>query len=102
MLTGNCCPACTAEIKFMLPHDGRTLLIPGSALLVRSDGPKVLIVDAKQTIRTGAVKLGRDLGEQVEILSGLGSNESLVANPTDQLREGVEVKAQAQPAQAGK
>jgi hypothetical protein len=54
MLTGNCCPACTAEIKFMLPHDGRTLLIPGSALLVRSDGPKVLIVDAKQTIRTGA------------------------------------------------
>ena len=97
---GQFLPGMYAEIEFALPHDGRTLLVPGNAVMIRSDGPKVLVVDAKQTIRARAVKLGRDLGDKVEILSGLSSSEALVANPTDQLREGVEVKLQAEPTQA--
>jgi hypothetical protein len=40
---------------------------------------------------------GRDLGDKVEIVSGLNPTESLVANPTDALRDGSEVKVQAQP-----
>jgi multidrug efflux pump subunit AcrA (membrane-fusion protein) len=83
-----------AEVKFALPQDGRTLLIPGNAVMIRSDGPKVLVVDAKQTIRTRSVKLGRDLGDKVEIVSGLNASEPLVANPTDALRDGVEIKMQ--------
>jgi hypothetical protein len=42
------------------------------------------------------VKLGRDLGDKVEILSGLNSAELLVANPSGSLREGEEVRAQSQ------
>jgi RND family efflux transporter MFP subunit len=97
---GQFLPGMYAQIEFALPQDGRTLLVPGNAVMIRSDGPKVLVVDAKQTIRTRAVKLGRDLGEKVEILSGLGPSEALVANPADQLREGLEVKLQTQPAKA--
>ena len=89
-------PGMYAEIKFAFPQDGRTLLVPGNAVMVQSDGPKVLTVDAKQTIRTRLVKLGRDLGDKVEILSGLDPAEPLVANPSDSLREGVVVKVQAQ------
>ena len=94
---GQLFPGMYAEIKFALPHDERTLIVPGNAVMVRSDGPQVLVVDAKQTIRAHAVKLGRDLGDKVEILSGLSSNETVVANPTDALRDGAEVKAQRQP-----
>jgi len=43
--------------------------------MIQSDGPKVMTVDAKQTIRTRSVKLGRDLGDKVEILSGLNPAE---------------------------
>jgi multidrug efflux pump subunit AcrA (membrane-fusion protein) len=89
-------------VKFALPQDGRTLLIPGNAVMIRSDGPKVLVVDAKQTIRARAVKLGRDLGDKVEILSGLNPTEPLVANPNDALHDGAEVKVQAQPTQTKK
>jgi hypothetical protein len=85
-----------AEVKFALPQDGRTLLVPGNAVTIRSDGPKVLVVDAKQTIHARAVKLGRDLGNKVEIVSGLDQAESLIANPTDALRDGAEVKVQTQ------
>jgi len=97
---GRFLPGMYAEIEFALPHDGRTLLVPGNAVMIRSDGPKVLVVDGKQTIRARSVKLGRDLGDKVEILSGLSSSEALVANPADQLLEGVEVKLHAQPTQA--
>jgi membrane fusion protein (multidrug efflux system) len=94
---GQLFPGMYAEVKFALPHDERTLLIPGNAVTVQSDGPKVLVVDAKQTIRTRQVKLGRDLGDKVEILSGLDPAEPLVANPSGALREGAEVKVQSQP-----
>jgi membrane fusion protein, multidrug efflux system len=94
---GQLFPGMYAEVKFALPQDGRTLLIPGNAVMMRSDGPQVLVVDAKQTIRARSVKLGRDLGDKVEIVSGLNPTESLVANPTDALRDGSEVKVQAQP-----
>jgi RND family efflux transporter MFP subunit len=94
---GKLFPGMYAEIKFAFPQDGRALLVPGNALMIQADGPKVLTIDAKQTIRTRPVKLGRDLGEKVEILSGLDPAEPLVANPSDSLRDGVEVKVQAQP-----
>jgi len=61
-----------------------------------------LVIDAKNTIRTRAVKLGRDLGDKVEIASGLDPAESLVANPTDALRDGAEVKVQSPPTQTKK
>jgi RND family efflux transporter MFP subunit len=94
---GQLFPGMYAEIKFAFPQDGRTLLVPGNVVMVQSDGPKVLTVDAKQTIRTRAVKLGHDLGDKVEILSGLDPTEPLVANPSGSLRDGVEVKVQTQP-----
>ena len=91
-----------AEVKFAFPQDSRTLLVPGNAVTVQSEGPKVLIVDAKRSIRARSVKLGRDLGDKVEILSGLNPAELLVANPSGSLREGEEVKSQPQPIQAKK
>jgi membrane fusion protein, multidrug efflux system len=93
---GGLFPGMYAEVKFTLSQDPHTLIIPGNAVMIRSDGPKVLVVDAKSTIRSRAVKLGRDLGEKVEVGSGLDPGESLVANPTDALRDGTEVNIQTQ------
>jgi RND family efflux transporter MFP subunit len=97
---GQLLPGMYAEIKFALPQDQRTLLVPGNAVMMRSDGAKVLSVDAKQTIHARAVTLGRDLGDKIEIVSGLDPHDSLVSNPTDALREGVEVKVQPQAVEA--
>jgi RND family efflux transporter MFP subunit len=94
---GQLFPGMYAEIKFAFPQDGRALLVPGNAVMVQSDGPKVLTVDAKQILRVRPVKLGHDLGDKVEIVSGLDPAEPLVANPSGSLRDGVEVKVQAQP-----
>ena len=99
---GGLFPGMYADVKFTLSQDPHTLIVPGNAVMIRSDGPKVLVVDAKNTIRSRAVKLGRDLGEKVEVASGLNLSESLVANPTDALRDGTEVKVQTQSTTAKK
>jgi membrane fusion protein, multidrug efflux system len=93
---GELFPGMYAEVKFTLAQDPHTLIIPGNAVMIRSEGPKVLVVDGKNTIHSRAVKLGRDLGEKVEVASGLDPGESLVANPTDSLRDGTEVNIQTQ------
>jgi RND family efflux transporter MFP subunit len=94
---GQLLPGMSAEIKFELPQAARTLLIPDSAVVVRPDGPKVMTVNAQNAIRFRPVKLGRDLGDKIEILSGLDAGDSLVANPSDELGEGLEVKVQREP-----
>jgi len=40
------------------------------------DGLKVAVVDAQNTVRLRNVKLGRDFGSSVEVLSGLDGNET--------------------------
>jgi RND family efflux transporter MFP subunit len=92
---GQLFPGMYAEVKFAFRHDDHTLLVPRNAVMIRSNGSKVLVVDAKQAIHSRAVKLGRDLGDKVEIVSGLAPREPLVANPTDALRDGAAVKVQA-------
>jgi hypothetical protein len=71
---------------------------PHSRVMIRAAGPKVMTIDAQHAIRFRRLKLGRDLGEKVELLFGLDAGDWLVVNPNDALREGVEVKAQPQPA----
>jgi multidrug efflux pump subunit AcrA (membrane-fusion protein) len=55
-----------------------------------------MTVNAQDAIRVKPVKLGRDLGDKIEILSGLGAGDSLVAIPATHCAS-VEVKIQTQP-----
>jgi hypothetical protein len=42
-----------------------------------------------------AVQIGRDLGTEVEVTSGLRGDERLIGNPTDNLRENTVVQVSA-------
>jgi multidrug efflux pump subunit AcrA (membrane-fusion protein) len=94
---GQLLPGMQAEIRFELAQNGCPLVIPRSAVIIRAGNPMVMTVDAQKAIRFRAVKLGLDLGDKVEILSGLDAGDSLVANPSDALSEGLEVKPQREP-----
>jgi multidrug efflux pump subunit AcrA (membrane-fusion protein) len=72
------------------------LVISGDAIAIRNDTPTCAV------IRDGHVKLvpvvlGRDLGPQIEIVSGLQDGD-LVANTfTDEIKQGVPVKTRMSP-----
>lgn len=68
------------------------IALPASAVLHSSDGPVVqVVVDGR--IATRPVRLGLAQGNQIEIRSGLGSGETVVARAGTFLRDGDAVRA---------
>jgi RND family efflux transporter MFP subunit len=64
------------------------LTIPANTLLFRAEGVQVAAVDAKGTVALHPVKVGRYLGESVEIMKGVAESDRLVINPSDSLSDG--------------
>ena len=66
----------------------QSLTVPTNSLLLRSEGPRIGVVDAGNRIKLHAVTLGADYGQSVEILSGITVKDQLVVNPSDSLADG--------------
>jgi RND family efflux transporter MFP subunit len=70
------------------------LTLPSSSIIFRSEGPQVaVVVDSHLSLRK--VKLGRDFGSIVEILSGITPDDKVITNPADSFAEGIEVRVLA-------
>jgi RND family efflux transporter MFP subunit len=85
-------PGMYAEVNFSVPRKDPPLLIPGDTLVVRADGPQVAVIGAGDAVHFTRVRLGRDYGDRLEVLSGLEEGQRLAVNPSDVIREGVRVK----------
>ena len=84
-------PGMTGEVRIQSVRTSVPVLIPGDTPVVRSDGMYVATLDAGNLIRFKKLTVGRDLGGQIEILSGLEGGERLVVNPSDEIQEGAKV-----------
>jgi RND family efflux transporter MFP subunit len=85
-----------AYVQVALPLvSNPTLVAPTGVLLFRGEGTRVAVVDSSGRIRLRPVTLGRNLGESIEILDGIGARDQLVVNPSDSLAEGDAVKVNA-------
>jgi RND family efflux transporter MFP subunit len=89
---GTLLPGMFTQVDLQVPRRDPPLLIPGDTLVVRADGPQVARVDAGGQVHYARIKLGRDFGDRLEVLSGLELGQQLVVNPSDLVREGVRVK----------
>lgn len=85
-------PGMYAQVRLVMARVEPPLLIPGDALVVRSDGPQVAIVQPGQKAHYQKVEVGRDYGPETEIVSGLKGGEMVIVNPTDDVREGARVE----------
>jgi len=61
------------------------LLIPASALILGAEGTQVVVIQSHETVHYQKKEIGRDYGTEVEVISGLAGDESLIVNPTDAL-----------------
>ena len=86
-----------AQVRFKLAQSEPTIILPSNTLIMRPDGPQVAAVE-NNVVKMRKIVLGRDFGQQIEVISGLADNEQVVTNPSDAVREGAAVKiAQAAP-----
>ena len=81
-------PGGYAQVRFDVPGQAGTVQIPSSALVFRSKGTQVALVDPTGHIRMQAITLGRDLGGTVEVTSGLARGARIVDNPPDSIAQG--------------
>jgi len=85
-------PGAYAQVHLKFPTETRPLMVPVSALLFRSEGPRIATVDSSNHAVLVPVQLGRDYGTQIEIASGLSPDSRVINSPPDSLVEGQEVR----------
>jgi RND family efflux transporter MFP subunit len=90
-------PGAYAEVHFKLPGGADSVRLPANTVLFRAAGLQVATVDAQKRVKLKSVVQGRDFGNTIEILSGLGPDEVVILNPPDSLTDGAEVRIAAPP-----
>jgi RND family efflux transporter MFP subunit len=62
--------------------DGTRMTVPRRAVVVRSEVTAVYVVDSQGRARLRQVRLGKEQGDQVEVLAGLSKGERVALEPT--------------------
>ena len=88
---GSLLPGMYAQVKFALADQRTSLLIPTSSLVIDHTGMHVVTIQ-NEKIHFVPVVIGRDMGTQVEVLSGIQASDGLVASPSDLLYEGQKIE----------
>ncbi len=90
--TGTLLSGAYAEVHMKLPADATSLIVPVNTLLFRSEGLRVAVVTDGQHAELRKVTLGHDYGTEVEVVSGLTGDETVILNPPDSLVSGQAVR----------
>ena len=85
---GELLPGAYAQVHLRVPAGTPALILPVSALIFRSDGLQVGIVENSNRATLKNVVLGHDLGSEVEVVSGLAAEDLVITNPPDSLVSG--------------
>jgi len=90
-------PGMYAQVSLSFPLVSPPIIVPASALVIRSAGPQVMVVEgagqnSAGTVRLRSVQVGRDYGSTVEVLDGLIDGATIVTNPNADLGDGMRVR----------
>jgi len=88
---GKLLPGTYVEVAISLSSSVNALVVPANVIVIGPDGPRVATVDRENRLNFKSVRLGRDLGRQVEILDGIDPGDTLVQSPADALMDGEKV-----------
>jgi RND family efflux transporter MFP subunit len=87
-------------VHFKLHRANPPLLIPGTAVLVNAGGLHVAVIGSDDTLHYKPIEIGRDYGDQVEVLSGLDPADVIATALPSGLAEGAKVKTGSDQAAA--
>ena len=88
---GELLPGAYAALHLKLPAGSSSYIVPATSLMFRSEGLRLATVNDNKAALL-PVTIGRDFGTEVEIISGLTGNESIIVNPLDSLLPGQQVR----------
>jgi RND family efflux transporter MFP subunit len=90
--SGELYPGAYTQVRLVTGTSNRSVLVPANTLLFRSEGAAVGVVNQNNVVELKKIKIGRDLGNQLEVTQGLNLNDRIIVNPSDSLAAGQKVK----------
>jgi HlyD family secretion protein len=94
-------PEMNGHVSFLAPETAKTktssetLSIPRSALVEKDGKSSVFVLDGSH-VQLREIQLGRDLGDRVEVVGGIGPNDRIVTADPGGLTPGQRVKVKSQ------
>ncbi|SAK57659.1 RND family efflux transporter MFP subunit [Caballeronia hypogeia] len=92
-----------AYVQVALPGAAHArMLVPGNALLFRAEGPRLAVVDANGQVHLHKIVIAQDLGQSLEVESGIEPTDKVIINPSDSIADGdhVVIAPQQKPQQS--
>lgn len=83
--------------RLHLPRVAPAVVLPVSTVIQRATGVQVVTLKADSTLSYRDVTLGRNLGNEVEVLTGIQAGDTVVLAPNALLADGNKVHAKALP-----
>lgn len=80
------------QVLLDVERDGACFQVPGNSLLVQQGNQLVAIADAEDKVAYKPVRIGRDLGNDIEICSGLTATDRVILSPNALLKQGDKVE----------
>ena len=90
--SGELRPGAYAEVHLMIPEGTRSLILPVSTLLFRAEGLRVGVVRESNKATLVPIILGKDFGNEVEVVSGIAETDAVIDNPPDSLTTGADIQ----------
>ena len=94
--TGQLLPGAYVFVHLKLPDQTRSVTVPSNALIFRKEGLQVGLV-RNGKVELVPVKISRDYGNSVEIVSGLHPTDAVIVDPSDSLVAGMSVRLSRKP-----
>lgn len=93
--TGQLLPGSYVSVHLKLPSRVEAITVPSNTLLFRSEGLRIAVV-RNGHVALVPVTVGRDFGEEVELVSGVTGNDSVIVDPSDSIIDGQPVHVAGQ------
>lgn len=88
---GELLPGAYLSVHLKLPGKVRAVTVPVNTLIFRSEGMQVAVIRGGKAVLV-PVTIGRDYGNQVEVIAGVAPEDDVIENPSDSLVSGTEVR----------
>ena len=94
---GELLPGAYVFVHLKMPTQVQTVTVPANALLFRAEGLQAAVIRDGEA-QLVPVKIGRDYGSTVEIVTGLQPTDQVIVAPSDSLISGTRVRIARAPA----
>jgi RND family efflux transporter MFP subunit len=84
-------PGTYTEVTLADAHPDLPITVPASAVIFRTDGAQVAVVQPDSTLHLQKISVGRDYGDRLEVLQGVQEGTTIVTAPGDTARDGARI-----------